>query len=297
MAVDMTKLTDGNGLLYGLKGLKAQIVTLLGGKVDKVSGKGLSTNDYTTDEKNKLAGIAEGANKYTLPAATSSVLGGVKSGANITNTSGVLSLTKDNVTDALGYTPPTKDTTYSPATTSAAGLMSAADKSKLDGIASGANKYSLPTASSSTLGGVKTTSTVTSTTGLTAAPIIDGVVYYKDTNTTYGAATQSANGLMTAADKKKLDAFAAAGTYATQSYVGQQIAAAGHISKTIVTALPAASDAKDNVIYMIKKASGQSGNLYDEYMLIDGALEKVGDTETKISTLSNADVEEILGQI
>lgn len=30
-------------------------------KVDKVSGKGLSTNDYTTDEKNKLAGIAKGA--------------------------------------------------------------------------------------------------------------------------------------------------------------------------------------------------------------------------------------------
>lgn len=39
--------------------------------------------------------------------------------------------------------------------TSAAGHMSASDKTKLDGIATGANKYSLPTASSSTLGGVK----------------------------------------------------------------------------------------------------------------------------------------------
>lgn len=36
-------------------------------KVDKVNGKGLSTNDYTTTEKNKLAGIADGANKYTYP--------------------------------------------------------------------------------------------------------------------------------------------------------------------------------------------------------------------------------------
>ena len=36
-------------------------------KVDKVTGKGLSTNDYTTTEKNKLAGIATGANKYTHP--------------------------------------------------------------------------------------------------------------------------------------------------------------------------------------------------------------------------------------
>lgn len=44
--------------------------------------------------------------------------------------------------------------------------------------------YSLPTASS-TLGGVKTTSTVSATTGLTACPIINGVVYYKDTNNTY----------------------------------------------------------------------------------------------------------------
>lgn len=44
--------------------------------------------------------------------------------------------------------------------------------------------YSLPTASS-TLGGVKTTSTVTNASGYTACPIIDGIPYYKDTNTTY----------------------------------------------------------------------------------------------------------------
>lgn len=41
------------------------------------------------------------------------------------------------------------------ATTSAAGLMSAADKTKLDGIATGANKYTLPAATASTRGGVK----------------------------------------------------------------------------------------------------------------------------------------------
>lgn len=55
---------------------------------------------------------------------------------------------------ALGI--PAQDTTYSAASSSAAGLMSASDKSKLDGIASNANNYSLPTASSTTLGGVKT---------------------------------------------------------------------------------------------------------------------------------------------
>ena len=41
-------------------------------KVDKVTGKGLSTNDYTTDEKNKLAGIAAGANKTVVDSALSS---------------------------------------------------------------------------------------------------------------------------------------------------------------------------------------------------------------------------------
>ena len=46
-------------------------------------------------------------------------------------------------------------TTYSNATTSADGLMSSADKTKLDGVATSANNYSLPTASSSTLGGIK----------------------------------------------------------------------------------------------------------------------------------------------
>lgn len=61
-------------------------------------------------DKKKLDGIAEGANKYSLPTATSSVLGGVKIGANITNNSGVLSVTADNIKDALGYTPPEQDT-------------------------------------------------------------------------------------------------------------------------------------------------------------------------------------------
>ena len=72
------------------------------------------------------------------------------------------------------------------ATQSKMGLLSASDKKKLDSIESGANAYTLPTASSSTLGGVKTTSTVTSTSGLTACPIISGVPYYKDTNLSSG---------------------------------------------------------------------------------------------------------------
>lgn len=43
--------------------LAAALVTEIEGKVDKVEGKGLSTNDYTDAEKTKLAGVAEGATK------------------------------------------------------------------------------------------------------------------------------------------------------------------------------------------------------------------------------------------
>lgn len=76
-------------------------------KVDKVIGKQLSTEDYTTEEKTKLSGIDDNANNYTLPAATASALGGVKIGSNITNTNGTISLTKANVTSALGVDPTT----------------------------------------------------------------------------------------------------------------------------------------------------------------------------------------------
>ena len=48
------------------------VVTQIGNKVDKVDGKGLSTNDYTTAEKDKLASIENGANKIVIDTALSS---------------------------------------------------------------------------------------------------------------------------------------------------------------------------------------------------------------------------------
>ena len=120
--------------------LSADVKLISETKVDKVIGKQLSTEDYTTEEKTKLSSIDDNANNYTLPAATtttlggiivgdrlsidstgklvatytytlptasSSVLGGVKTGSNITNTDGTISLTKANVTSALGVDPTT----------------------------------------------------------------------------------------------------------------------------------------------------------------------------------------------
>ena len=109
-------------------------------------------------DKKKLDGIATGAevnqNAFSNVAvgSTTIVADGktdtltIEAGSNIT-------LTPDATNDKL--TIAAKDTTYGAATTSAAGLMSAADKTKLDGIATGANAYTLPVASSSALGGVK----------------------------------------------------------------------------------------------------------------------------------------------
>lgn len=88
---------------------------------------------------------ASSGSTYTLPAATSSTLGGVKIGSNITVSSGTISISKTNVTNALGYTPPTTDT-----------------------------KYTLPTGNASTLGGVRlsdsTSSTSSTNGGIAATP-------------------------------------------------------------------------------------------------------------------------------
>lgn len=68
-------------------------------------GKVLSDNNFTTELLTKLNGIEEGANKYVLPQASSTVLGGVTVGNNITVKTGTISLSKENVIAALGFTP------------------------------------------------------------------------------------------------------------------------------------------------------------------------------------------------
>lgn len=275
----MGQFLTKNGLSHVWLTLKSK----LNAKVDKVDGKQLSTNDYTTAEKNKLAGLSNYSHPTTsgnkhIPAggAEGKILGWASDG------------TAQWVDD--------KNTTYGDATQSAHGLMTAADKTKLDGIAAGANKYIHPSYTAAAAGLYKVTvdasGHVSTTTAVAKSDIT--ALGIPSTNTTYSAATQSANGLMSAADKKKLDGFGAASSYATMTYVGQQISAAGHISKSIVQTLPAVKDAKDNVIYMIKKATPDGSNLYDEYMLISGALEKIGDTKTVIDEITNEEIDAIL---
>ena len=171
----------------------ATVAGQIGQKVDKVTGKGLSTEDYTTAEKSKLAGIATGANNYVHPSAHPASI-----------------ITQDAshrfVTDTEKSTWNGKAST-AVATASANGLMAAADKKKLDGVAAGANNYVHPAAHPASMIAEDTSHRF----------ITDAEREAWNSKATGVVATQSANGLMSAADKTKLDGIAAgANNYITQ---------------------------------------------------------------------------------
>lgn len=119
--------------------------TELEGKVDKELGKGLSEANYTETEKQKLSGIADNANNYVHP--TTSGNKHIPAGGS----SGQILKWSEAGTAVWGA-----EKSYSEATTGAAGLMSAADKTKLDGL----KNYVLPAAGAS-IGGVKQGAAVT----------------------------------------------------------------------------------------------------------------------------------------
>lgn len=187
-----------------------------------------ATGEITASEfVGKLTGNADSATKATQDSAgqqinTTYLKGLSVSGRTITYTKG------NNTTGTIT----TQDTTYSDATTSAHGLMTAADKKKLDGIATGANNYSHPTTSGNKhipAGG---------SSGQILRWSADGTaVWGADNNTTYSTGTASTSGLtklytgtgtatdgtMTqAAIKTALDSKAASGH--THNYAGSSSA-------------------------------------------------------------------------
>ena len=97
-----------------LDGVTENVQTQLNGKVDKVTGKGLSTNDYTNAEKTKLSGIETGAQKNTIT--------GVKGSAETTYRTGNVNITATNI--GLGNVNNTSD---------AEKPISTATKTALDG--------------------------------------------------------------------------------------------------------------------------------------------------------------------
>lgn len=152
-------------------------------------------------DKKKLDGLSN----YTLPTTAAATLGGVKVG--YTNNGKNYKIQVDASGNAFVNVPWTDtNTTYGEATTSTAGLMSASDKTKINGL----SNYSLPTSTASALGGIKVGYT---TSGKNYKVQLDGSgnayvnVPWTDTNTTYSVATTSADGLMSSSDKAKMDMF------------------------------------------------------------------------------------------
>lgn len=119
-----TVVASGGGITQ--EQLEEQLIL----KVDKVNGKGLSTNDYTTAEKNKLNGIEASANNYTHPANHSASV-----------------ITQDVNNRFVSDTEKSKwngKAEKTVASISTDGLMSSEDKAKLNGIDNGANNYIHP---------------------------------------------------------------------------------------------------------------------------------------------------------
>ena len=152
--------------------------------------KGLALASSIVDLWTAVNGKQPAGNYLTsVPLATDSVIGGFQTGFTQSGKNYPVQLSSNKAYVNVPWT----DTTYSNATTSTAGLMSAADKTKLNGIAEGANNYSLPTASSSVLGGIKIgtgltidSSGVVSVTGQTQGTVtrvdVGSTAYNPDTN-------------------------------------------------------------------------------------------------------------------
>lgn len=192
--------------------------------VQKETGKGLSTNDYTTAEKTKLAGIATGAQVNVLEGIQ--VAGGTITPTNkIANVPAIQGATASAAGKAgVAPAPATGQQNYylagdgtwhSTATTAQMGLMSADDKSKLNNIAAGAevnqNAFSTVKVGTVTVTAETTTDTLnlagSGSISITADANTDTITI-SGINTTYSTATTAANGLMSSADKTKLNGIA-----------------------------------------------------------------------------------------
>ena len=143
----------------GGNGIEVSAQNLISAKIDTANANGLGVTaagfklDVATAstagamsaaDKAKLDGIAEGANNYTHPAHTAHESGLYKVTVDAQgHVSGAEAATKEDIT-GLGI--PAQDTTYQPAVADGAdGLLTGADKAKLDGVAAGATKVEAST--------------------------------------------------------------------------------------------------------------------------------------------------------
>lgn len=199
--VEIQARKDGdNQLQTNINNLQSTMNTELAKKVGKVTVAGSGNAVTTASISGDTLTLTKGAtyNNYVHPAgsAPSKASGFYKFSTDSTShVASVTAVAKSDIT-ALGI--PGQDTTYGNATQSTSGLMSAADKTKLDGISTGVNKYVHPTgeAANKTLGLYKVatdaTSHVKQVAAVTKADITALGIPAQNTNTTYTFANGSA---------------------------------------------------------------------------------------------------------
>ena len=221
--------TSVAGLMSGTDKTKLDGVAA-GAQVNVATNLGQGTLTNTTIPLTSSTGTGT-----TLPSATTS-LAGLMSGTDKTKLDGIAAGAQVNVATNISEGTRTSTSvpinsstgtgaTLSVASTTLAGTMSAADKSKLDGIATGANAYVLSAGTSTTLGGIKLGSDTVQTTAANAVTTsaaksyalqLDssgkGIVNVPWTDTTYSNATTSVSGLMSATDKTTVDNIGATDT-------------------------------------------------------------------------------------
>ena len=195
----------------------AQLGNLIVTGVTRLLSK-LYVNDSVTAPTfiGQLQGNADTATKATQDSAgqqinTTYIKGLSVSGRTITYTKG------NGTTGTI--TTQDNNTTYGVATTSANGLMSSGDKSKLDGIASGANKYNHPSYTARNSGLYKVTvdgsGHVSAVTNVVKADITALGIPGSDTNTTYPMYTKTIDGSYTSQFRTQTKGDAANGGYIT----------------------------------------------------------------------------------
>lgn len=291
------KFLDDNGLLY----FWGKIKTLVGTKVDKVTGKGLSTNDYTTTEKNKLSGIASGAQVNTIEniavnGTTQTISGKLvnipvpTATSDLTNDSGFITTADIPEGAAASTTTPKMDGTAAvgtelafargdhrhPSDTAKAdkattlagyGITNAYTKTEVDNALSG--KVSPAT----TLAGYGITDAYTMT--QTDTEIATAVADKAD-----AATTLAGYGITDAYTKSEITGFGYQNATQVNTAISNAIAGITGITYEVVQSLPQTGQA--GVIYLISNG-GSSSNVYDEYIWVNNGYEKIGTTDVDLT--------------
>ena len=248
---------------------------------------------------------------YSLPDASTTTKGGVKVGSNITVDTGTISLTADNVTGALGYTPPTHDTHYM------TGLkVGATAYATSNAIASNGNVYlnvldNYTVRDSHKIVGAGATTVTSDANGVITISSTDTNTVYTHPNSgvtagTYKSVTVNAQGHVTAGtnpttlsgygitDAKiangvitlgansitPLTSHQSLSNYYTKGEVNSQISSIPKFAIAVVTDLPT-KNISNTTIYL-KKTGSDTQNLYTEYIYVDG-WEQLGTQKLDLS--------------